>query len=63
MNMKIKKLLSYLTAFAILLTLSGCSNLPAIREREPSVTNNQEIKSYEAVLSPKEITPFSSEFT
>ena len=63
MNKQLKNLLSCILVLGLLISLAGCSNLPIMRETDPSNGNKGEMKAYEAVLSPREITPFNEKFT
>lgn len=61
MNKHLKTILSLILISSLLIAMAGCSGLSI--KSDPTVKKNEDVKSYEAVLSAKEITPFSSEFT
>ncbi len=63
MNNKISRLMTLILALAVLLSLSGCRGFTILNDADPVKKTETEIKSYEAVLSPKEIAPFPSAFT
>ena len=63
MNKNMTRLLSCFLALGILFTLSGCQGFRILEDPDPTRKTESELKSYEAVLSPKEITPLPSQFT
>ncbi len=63
MNKQTVKILSFFLVIGIFISACGCSGIPFLKETDSSDKNNAEIKSYEAVLTPKEITPFSKALT
>ncbi len=63
MNNHLKTILSLILISSLLLAMAGCSGFSTKNKTDPSNDRKGDVKSYEAVLSPKEIKPFSDEFT
>ena len=63
MDKRMTRFLSVCLSIMILISLSGCQELNWLRETDPLKNDKSEVKSYEAVLSPKTITPLPSQFT
>lgn len=57
------KFLSFFLVLGMLISICGCSGIRLRKDPDPNGGSGGEVKSYEAVLSPKEIKPFSSSFT
>ena len=63
MRKHVKTFLSLLLITSLLIASSACSNFSLLPKTDPSGRIDGDIIAYEAVLSPKEIKPFSSTFT
>lgn len=56
-------LVTYALVASICISLSGCLEISFRNDSEPDENSSTKLESYEAVLSPREIEPFSTEFT